>query len=78
MKYGDTYTYPAWAQAVGLCMAFASMLCVPAYAIYAMLTAKGSLKEVVSLPSLITLAHNKILPFPQNLLEKPKIKPLNC
>lgn len=42
----DTYVYPPWAQGVGLCMAFSSMACIPAYAVYALVTAKGSLKEV--------------------------------
>ena len=46
LKYATTYTYPAWAQAIGLCLAFSSMLCIPAYAIYAMIKAPGSLKEV--------------------------------
>ena len=46
MKYGATYTYPPWAQAVGLMLAFSSMLCIPAYAVYAMLKAPGTLREV--------------------------------
>jgi len=45
MKYGATYTYPPWAQAVGLMMAFSSMLCIPGYAIYAMIRAQGTLRQ---------------------------------
>ncbi|XP_067930478.1 creatine transporter-like [Watersipora subatra] len=45
LKYADKYTYPAWAQAIGICMAFASMLCIPGYAVYEMVKAPGSLTE---------------------------------
>lgn len=59
MKYGADYTYPPWAQAVGLCMAFSSMMCVPAYAVYAMVKAEGSLKQVGSCSS-STLCYLKV------------------
>lgn len=45
LKYGDSYVYPIWAQGLGLCLALSSMVCVPAYAIYAMATTKGTLKQ---------------------------------
>ena len=46
MKYGTDYDYPKWAEGMGLCMSFASMVWVPLYAIYYLLTQPGTLKEV--------------------------------
>jgi len=46
IKYGKSYNYPRWAEGLGFCMSFASMIWVPAYAIYYVLTAPGSIKEV--------------------------------
>ncbi|GFG35869.1 hypothetical protein Cfor_08730, partial [Coptotermes formosanus] len=45
ITYGKSYNYPRWAEGLGFCMSFASMIWVPAYAIYYVLTAPGSLKE---------------------------------
>ena len=45
VTYND-YVYPVGAQAIGFMMALASMLCIPGYAVYALLSANGSLSEV--------------------------------
>ena len=44
MTFGD-YVYPKWAESMGLCISFSSMIWVIAYAIYFMLTTPGSLRE---------------------------------
>ena len=44
VKYGD-YEYPYWAQMVGIGLSCASMVWVPLYAVYFLLTQKGSLGE---------------------------------
>jgi len=44
VKYGD-YEYPYWAQMVGIGLSCASMVWVPLYAVYYLLTQKGSLRE---------------------------------
>jgi Sodium:neurotransmitter symporter family. len=46
IKYGKSYNYPRWAEGIGFGVSFASMIWVPAYAIYYVLTAPGSVKEV--------------------------------
>ena len=46
ITYGKSYSYPRWAEGLGFCMSFSSMVWVPAYAIYYVLTAPGSVKEV--------------------------------
>ena len=45
VKLGD-YSYPPWAEGLGLCFSFASMFWVPAYAIYYLLTQPGTLMQV--------------------------------
>ncbi|KAJ8967593.1 hypothetical protein NQ317_010455 [Molorchus minor] len=42
LVYGD-YKYPLWADIVGLCISFSSMVWIPAYAIYYVLTQPGSI-----------------------------------
>ncbi|KAJ8912113.1 hypothetical protein NQ315_005449, partial [Exocentrus adspersus] len=37
LSYGD-YEYPLWADIIGLCISFSSMIWVPVYAIYYVLT----------------------------------------
>ncbi|KAL1498067.1 hypothetical protein ABEB36_008924 [Hypothenemus hampei] len=44
VRYGD-YTYPAWANIVGLGISFSSMLWVPIYALYYILTEPNSILE---------------------------------
>ncbi|CAH1783265.1 unnamed protein product, partial [Owenia fusiformis] len=58
LKYNKTYIYPAWAQAIGLCMAFSSMICIPVYAIYAIVTTPGTLKQ-----RMITLTTPRLKPY---------------
>lgn len=53
MKYvpismGD-YRYPAWGEAMGFMISLSSMLWVPGYAIYFVMTSKGSWREVLRL-----------------------------
>ncbi|XP_075218213.1 sodium- and chloride-dependent GABA transporter 2-like [Lycorma delicatula] len=43
-KYGP-YEYPSWAEVVGILMSLSSMIWIPAYAIYYLLTGPGTLKE---------------------------------
>ena len=45
VKYGS-YEYPMWAEALGLCISASSMIWVPAYAIYYVLSRPGSIMEV--------------------------------
>ena len=45
MTFGEDYVYPKWAEIMGLCISFSSMIWVPIYAIYYLITSKGSLKE---------------------------------
>ncbi|KAK3911079.1 Sodium- and chloride-dependent GABA transporter 2 [Frankliniella fusca] len=47
IRYGG-YDYPGWGEAVGLLISCASMLWIPGYAVYFMLTAKGTLAERLS------------------------------
>jgi len=44
VTFGD-YVYPKWAESMGLCISFSSMIWVIAYAIYFMLTTPGSFSE---------------------------------
>ena len=46
VRYGEDYAYPKWAEGMGLCMSFASMVWVPGYAIYYLLTQPGTFREV--------------------------------
>ncbi|KAG8036029.1 hypothetical protein G9C98_004608 [Cotesia typhae] len=45
LKYGSKYEYPTWAEVVGFCLSFSSMIWIPAYAIYYVLATPGSIKE---------------------------------
>lgn len=49
-KYGKDYNYPQWAQNAGLCISFSSMIWIPAYAIYYLLTQPGTILEVLVSP----------------------------
>ena len=46
VKYGEDYAYPKWAEGMGVCMSLASMVWVPAYAIYYLATQPGTFREV--------------------------------
>ncbi|CAD5113469.1 DgyrCDS2633 [Dimorphilus gyrociliatus] len=41
LTYNRTYEYPGWAQAIGMCMGFISMICIPLYVPIALFNAKG-------------------------------------
>ncbi|XP_024944134.1 sodium- and chloride-dependent GABA transporter 1 isoform X2 [Cephus cinctus] len=45
LTYGNTYKYPTWAEILGFTMSFSSMIWIPAYAIYYVVTTPGSIKE---------------------------------
>jgi SNF family Na+-dependent transporter len=45
LTYNRTYKYPAWAQGLGMCMAFSSMICIPLYMIVKLLITPGSFKQ---------------------------------
>ena len=42
----DDYVYPTWAEGMGLCISFSSMIWIPTYFIYYLVTGPGTLKEV--------------------------------
>ena len=46
VTYGTDYKYPKWAEGMGMCMSFASMMWVPIYAIYYVASQPGSFMEV--------------------------------
>ena len=48
VTYGHDYVYPGWAEALGLLMSFSSMIWVPGYAIYYVLTQPGTIMEVMN------------------------------
>ncbi|XP_013383902.1 sodium- and chloride-dependent creatine transporter 1-like [Lingula anatina] len=45
LTYNKTYEYPPYAQGLGMCMAFASMICIPLTALYRIARARGTLAE---------------------------------
>merc|ERR1719244_2546069 len=45
VTYGEDYKYPKWAEGMGLCMSFTSMIWVPGYAIYYLATQPGTLMQ---------------------------------
>ena len=46
VKYGKVTPYPLWAHSMGFCMSLASMMWIPGYAAYFMVTQRGSFKDV--------------------------------
>jgi len=46
LTYNRMYSYPSWALALGMCMAFASMACIPLYVAGRLIFATGTLKHV--------------------------------
>ena len=55
-RYGKDYEYPTWAEALGLMMSLSSMVMVPGYAVYYVLTQPGTIMQV-----------SLSVPFPVNL-----------
>lgn len=47
IKYGNDYEYPAWGEALGFLISLSSMIWVPGYAVYFMLTTPGTWREVL-------------------------------
>ncbi|ELU00760.1 hypothetical protein CAPTEDRAFT_157212 [Capitella teleta] len=45
VKYNRVYVFPAWAQGLGLTMAFSSMICIPLTCFIKLLTTPGTLKQ---------------------------------
>lgn len=45
ITYGGTYAYPWWGEALGFCISGSSMIWVPGYAIYFLLTTEGTFQE---------------------------------
>lgn len=45
VAYGKNYTYPKWAEMLGICLSLCSMLWVPGYAIYYLVTQPGTFRE---------------------------------
>jgi len=45
VKYGDSYHYPPWAEGMGLCMSLASMIWVPGYAVYYLISRPGTIMQ---------------------------------
>ena len=46
LRYNRTYEYPGWAQALGMSLAFSSMVCIPAYTAIKLLVTPGTFREV--------------------------------
>ena len=40
----DDYEYPGWAEGMGLCISFSSMIWVPAYFVYYLVTGPGTIR----------------------------------
>ncbi|KAF4528578.1 hypothetical protein B566_EDAN015726 [Ephemera danica] len=45
VKYGGSYEYPLWAERIGLCICLSSMLWIPGYAIYYVLSQPNTILE---------------------------------
>ncbi|KYN36117.1 Sodium-dependent serotonin transporter [Trachymyrmex septentrionalis] len=45
LKYGSSYEYPTWAEVVGVCLSLSSMIWIPGYALYYIISTPGSFKE---------------------------------
>ncbi|XP_024921998.1 sodium- and chloride-dependent betaine transporter-like isoform X2 [Cynoglossus semilaevis] len=48
LRYNDTYEYPRWALAVGLCLGFSSVIMVPLWCFYSLARKRGELKHSTS------------------------------
>ena len=43
----DDYEYPGWAEGMGLCISFSSMIWVPAYFVYYLVTGPGTIRYLM-------------------------------
>lgn len=50
LTYSDTYVYPWWGEAIGWCMALASIIWIPLYALYFLCSTPGTFLEVNVIP----------------------------
>ncbi|XP_046641611.1 sodium- and chloride-dependent GABA transporter 1-like [Daphnia pulicaria] len=48
VTYGSDYQYPKWAEILGICISLSSMLWIPLYIVYYILTTPGTLREVLT------------------------------
>lgn len=48
VTYGNGYQYPKWAEVLGICISLSSMLWIPLYAVYYVLSTPGTLREVLT------------------------------
>jgi len=48
ITYGDHYNYPPWGEAIGFMISLSSMLWVPGYAVYFILSTPGTWREVLT------------------------------
>ena len=55
LTYNDSYTYPWWAQVFGLSLAFSSMVCIPGYFFFRLLSSPGSSFKQVSAHTLAAM-----------------------
>ena len=46
VSYGENYQYPWWAEVIGIIISLSSMLWIPGYAVYYIITTPGTLREV--------------------------------
>lgn len=46
VKYGSHYTYPWWGEGLGIAISLMSMIWIPLYAAYYLITEPGTLKQV--------------------------------
>ncbi|XP_046462930.1 sodium- and chloride-dependent GABA transporter 1-like [Daphnia pulex] len=47
VTYGENYQYPWWAEVIGIIISLSSMLWIPGYAAYYIITTPGTLREVL-------------------------------
>lgn len=45
LTYGSDYSYPLWADAIGILISLSSMIWIPLYAVYYVLTGSGTMLE---------------------------------
>ena len=66
VKLGD-YSYPTWAEGLGLCFSFASMMWIPIYAVYYLVSQPGTLMQVSTPNSWLRMAWVMLPPLPRTL-----------
>jgi len=46
VTYGNDYEYPPWAESFGICLSLSSMLWIPLYALYYIISTPGTIRQV--------------------------------